>query len=896
MPSFPAVLGLVDGQPGDAVTFNVPLSALRERTDYLKAQIDALLGTSPFSSVRVSDAALDPTATPTVNSFVYLDPATNTFKAARADIVNDLVTGIAGPGSPALAIGLLVQAAGTVGTVVMFGRVDLSAVPLSSLMQNGETFRDGLYYLSAIEAGKMTTNPGGVSIILGVFRAASSTYAHSAYLSPQWRDLLEAHIHQGFILPGIPAGDQERTGAPFDPLVDFYRVRGIKPDDYQPGGGSSGEPPVRLFLTGQWLGQGNPTYTVWIEGGGTDMTSAIIRWTTDDGSDDDGGIGVRVSEYENPVPIGTKGLQVVLEKGYDSTLLAPDWNLQDFWALDQTVPQVERQWTVKVPERIRGWMPKWVRQVSVYSGSTATPDYQLLIFGRYVNPDGRATEQLLIEVSTPGDFNLNNVGLTIKDRDGTTICTIPNVGYNFGGPPVNPAYLIDDGGGNFQLWLLVSPFKTDHTPVGSGVAVATDAWTCDFLDEAPDGDYRYHLEVDAVLQAYYPMMPLEAAALEVNGVAQARRNQYWPDTGTFTAAERGFYWFGDQAGETPFAQDFAGLASPGSEEYLNNIQLFVTRNRFNRTGVVTSLTPGSNMVIVDKHTGEPATVGDLEARAQLSVNLVDTNQAGFQVVKGVNNSGQLVLGPVVEKLIAGPGIVLSPSSPAYPGQGTLRLDVAGAANGEFNEIALLNAKQERVRQFSYVKLLGWDSGLATNVDTAFIVRFRIPQNFTGDYRVVFYATMFGLSSVNVGINAEDRQYAGLVVSYSILQDLTLPGGGGAFVFVPRNLQTVGASGVLERAEQLAGDVPVGKPTIGYAAYDTFLLHNDPDIAEVPGQVTSPVMSLFPLASEDPPKVTAGNLISIKFSRTRPQAAHAGNNFEYKGALGFVNLGWRLVAI
>ena len=52
MSLFPSVTALKDGADSkvEASTFNEPINQLRERTDWLKAQIDALLGSGPFEA------------------------------------------------------------------------------------------------------------------------------------------------------------------------------------------------------------------------------------------------------------------------------------------------------------------------------------------------------------------------------------------------------------------------------------------------------------------------------------------------------------------------------------------------------------------------------------------------------------------------------------------------------------------------------------------------------------------------------------------------------------------------------------------------------------------------------------------------------------------------------
>jgi len=212
---------------------------------------------------------------------------------------------------------------------------------------------------------------------------------------------------------------------------------------------------------------------------------------------------------------------------------------------------------------------------------------------------------------------------------------------------------------------------------------------------------------------------------------------------------------------------------------------------------------------------------------------------------------------------------------------------------------MLNAKQERVpnRLFTFTKLLSWDSTKNNNVPSAFIAEFRVPYNFSGNYRVAFYASIFGIDAVGASDNPVSKKYAGLELTYSVLQDLTLPGSNGQFFYISRNLLTVDpTTGIVETTIKALNDIPFGRQGVGYTAYDTFLCHNDPSIPEIDGQVIGPIIPLFPQLTDSPVVVTAGNLVSLRFNRVAPSAARSTVAFEYKGAIGFSALTWRLVPV
>lgn len=903
MPLYPSVDGYRDQVDQlDQEAMNRPINQLRERTDYLRGRLNSIIGTGAFESVRLVDVSLFPDEPPAVNSFVYLETDTNTFAAATAEAITDGITTYQLATERAYSIGMLVESPGAnIGTVAAYGKVDLSGILLADLLESGESFRAGPYYLSSSEPGKMTAGPKGPAIYLGFFLESKSSpgYGDFAILAPSAKDLWQSHSHFSYALASQPAGDLESTGAT---PADIHRIRGIKPDDYQPAGANDGnEPPYRMFLLGPWNGQGTPVYTIWVEAADDTTGTARVFWSTSDGSDDsypgfddpdqlgfdpDYGatIGRPVRAYEQPVAIGSKGLTVVFEKGYDSTLAAPDYDTQDFEAFDGTPALIERQWTVELPRRIRGWLPKWERVESLYTGTGTDPEYVLRLFGGYDNTGNLASESFRVVITSAGDFNIGTVDLEVYDSTDTLIASETNVGFGDA---------IDLGNG---MWLQATRYTIDDVLAGTTTAALTDEWSFDFTDEAPGSVYQYHISMDVSLSRRYPPSPASAVVIEYGGIALPQRDFFGLDTGKYKPAPGTLHWYDNAFSQGPFPDDWETLADPGTVTV--QMAIYLTKMALNTAGIVTSIKGVAPISVVDCNTGEPASTGDLQITADFSFTADDGNLAGFKVVKDVASDGTLRRGPIVEKILAGAGINVDSVNPTFPGQGTVRISFAGdgVTRGEFNDISLLNAKQELVpnRLFSFIKLLPFDSGSGSNVNTAFIAKFRVPQFLTGKYRIVVFSTIFGLDGVS---GAQGTQWAGLTFTYNILQDLTNEGSPDTPVYVPRNLATLGASGVLERVLPLPDDVPFGIAGSGYTAYDPILLHNDESISELPGQITDPFTTYFPVVGEDPETVTAGDLVAVKFERSVPQdVAHVGAPNEYTGAMGFINLGWKLVEV
>jgi hypothetical protein len=900
MATYPPVVGYRDGiDELEEQDMNRPITALTQRTDWLKERLEIVAGDRPFESVRLTDIGLSTDDPPTVLDFVYLEPETGFFAPALSEAIPSAIGAYASASWASYAIGMLV-ATGTsnTGTVITYGHLDLTGTLLSGLLEAGEVFRDGPYYLSSGQKGKMTAVPKGPAIYLGYFLQDKTNpgYGDFAIMSPQIKDIWQAHLHYNFPLSAQPAGDNEPTGTT---PSDIHYVRGIKPDDYQPGGGSSGEPPYRMLVVGDWVGSGDVTYTIWVTTTDDTLSGALVRWSTSDGSDDTGGsTGVRVPAYNVPIAIGSKGLYVVFEKGgaYSTYTSSADFDAM----VTIGVPQVERQWTVDVPARVTGWQQKWVRELNSYTGSTPTTETQvaMYLFGRFVNPDLRTFDQISVEVTNSGGhFSGGTVDLDVKDRYGTTIASFTNVSY--GG-----AALAVVNSGDWDLWLVISKYDKDGNVVVDDVGglQTTDSWEFQFQDEAPGAAFEYTVDFDPNLDTYYPPSPLTAVVLENNGVAMDQFGVFRSGEGTYTPTLRTLFWYPDAYAQVPFPRDWVTTADPGSDEYQINSMLYFNRMAMAAAGIVTSIraNPESGLRIVDAATGEPAIIGDLEVIGDLTFLVEDVGRTGFNAVKGVGENGKLQTGPVVEKIIPGPGVYVRSFGGAPEGQGVVEVGSLGDLGaGYFTDITLRNAKQEIVpnKIYSFIKLLGWDSAASDNVNTAFQMQFRVPPALTGEYRALLYFAVFGLEKIDDGVNASNTQWAGLTMDYSIIRDLTISG---TPTYVDDTLLDAN-----EVAYQLPTDVPFGRPAgstvagVAYRAYDPILIHNDVDLTPIKGQIDDPFMGTGIPTPADVAGATfsllsGGDLVAVRLRRSDPTLTHQGGSKEYTPSIGFINMRWRLV--
>ena len=995
--SWVSVPALVDGQGVDAQTFNPPLFALAERTNYLYNRLQALVGQDPLDSVRVSGVALDTSiaGAPVVGNVVYLDPVTGAFTKAKATMAV-LDAFVASDSS--MAIGVLIAATGDTGTVLLAGRLPLrdpdnTPWALSALVQDGETFRSGQYYLSS-QAGRITAYPSGPRIYVGFFLASKTSPAYGDYavLTPQLRDTGESHVHRVFKVLDQPAGAQEATGT--DPL-DTVAVTGFLPEVVE---GNAWQP--RLVVTGSWLGSGATQYTCWLSNNATkgearessaapsDFGDAYLNWVSSDPVEGSG--YTRVWSFEIPVAIGTKGLYCSLENP-----LAPNpiggVNWSEVYSVVADTPD-RRTWIFTAPDQTVGWLANLQRQV--FAGTQGAPaGFSLILMGGPFNPaDGRQSETITVACREIHEFSLVPVSehdtLTIDDAvfeytaDGTVstgnipvvltgsmLSTYENllaaildcvkqpaipvldpdelsmalgtiqlatVYYTIGGIRTN-VNATSSGHGNigsgasllvfdqnnrnlvtnygsmywgaleyWQFCSLKNGLQVMPIPFsGSGVAKTSDYveigdyWVSQVSSPAPGAAFRYAVGQDQALSKFYPPIPAHAASLVRNGVELAEV-YFNPGDPTYCLGPDALYWYSNLYGKVPWPSDWTAASNPGALQNQQDIRLHFIRSTIGNSGYVTSLQPaaGSPIKIVQCGTNTPGNVGDLAIDLDLKLKSANSGIAGYMVLKGASGS-TLTGGPVVEKIVAGPGISLTQNAGAPGGQGIVTISSADSQlfQGDFQDIALLNAKQEMIGMFPYIKLNGWVTG-SQNIDTGFTAMFRAPHTLSNQrpYRVIVYATVFGLDDIPYTPNPSVLR-AGLSFQYSILPDVYSLGdylNTGAL-----NLQDNLMAPAAQSVEIPFGCIGITSGVI-YKGFDPILVHNnDQEGIDIPNQRVRALGSPFPNPDDFPawpnPEntlgVRPGSLVAVKFNR-----AGVYTGAEYQGALGFINLHWVLVTI
>lgn len=232
-----------DGDDLDAKTLNVPIGQLGDRTEYLYSKIRQMIGDGPSSSVVLTGVGLSSgDDEPNVGNAVYLDQSSGKFSKAKADmpLYDDFMAK-----ASSFTIGILQSKNNGTGSVVIYGRINFgrggASISQSDIIESGEKFRPGRYYLSAKEAGKLTATPSGpvvyVCTINGTFFQSEDADAY-AIVTPQFLDIGTSHVHRCAALVSRPAGDLSEDGT----SVLGYGTEAAGPFHLTFGGTWTGDP------------------------------------------------------------------------------------------------------------------------------------------------------------------------------------------------------------------------------------------------------------------------------------------------------------------------------------------------------------------------------------------------------------------------------------------------------------------------------------------------------------------------------------------------------------------------------------------------------------------------------------------------------------------------------
>ena len=783
--SWPPVGRYRNGQAVSADVLNGPVIDLEERTNYLYDKLRAFDRNNPFAAVIISDAKLDPSDTPTAGDIVYIDASTKTCRKALATA--ELLDRFTSSGS-AFAVGMVVSRSGTKGGVALLGRVDMSSpsYSLSRMVEDGETFRDGIYYLSAKQAGKITAHPTGPRVMVGQFFGKSRTvdagavHGDFAVIRVETRDFSEAHTHLSFRLAGVPAGDQDITGTGSSTKNVYL---GYAPNAIVANPTLSGVVTPRLVFSGAWLSDDEDIGYTFVLGGAQGASAAIS--------------------------VGPG--QHMLEFGYNPSVYL-------YWSREGASGEVEFTAFNQPMEIERGMFVELRRDEDLTSGNVVLD---------YASDDTNITDDIRT-------WNL----------------TLPEAGRG---------------------WRDLSASEKAAFPAGSVPA------------------FVYNIGYDSALMNAYPPIPEGGASLVVDGVEVMMR---YDGHGLYSVEPDSVYWYGDKPGQAPWVDG----GSP------RQISLNMVRSVSTETGPVVSIRArdGSGIRVLRCGTNDTADVGDIELDFDPTGDAEDTGIAGYSVVKE-GAGGKFLKGPVVERIVAGPGIRVNRWKDNPRGQGTVVLSTAAAGlQGDFEEVALQNAKQDLVGMFPYIRLLGWNSQSGGNVNSAFILKFHVPHDAAGDdpagakYKVDVSCSVFGTSEYS----GSSVLAAGLRLEYSILPDLGVSGANVKDDLISTENGT-GDKKYRDVAVKLVSSMDTGSGTVSYKAFDPVFIHTDDGSEDVEMEAYKALGPAIPEATEcgeqgsinDTFGISPGDTVAIRVSRAPISSDF--NLSEYTGSIGFMNFAWSL---
>ena len=964
-----AVAKFRNGDSLDADTLNVPIDQLGERTAWLYARLKELMASGKMSSVILTDVALstDEGEEPELGNVVYLDREHNRFALAKArmSLYDDFTAADA-----AFTIGILCRKEAATGDVLAYGNMDLNptGIPykVSDLLESGETFRAGRYYLSANEAGKLTANPNGplifVCSITGSVTSSGRFAGASAIVTPQFLDIGTSHVHRTAVLTARPAGTLSVDGylpVSYDTDNPSRAMKLSFGGSWTPKDGTANEIRYRFSLS-----QNQATWPKGVE----------LNWVEWHDDDENGIAGsVRISGPDVEVPI-SNGLTV--------RLTLPEATATTAYSVSSVE---ERTWpTLVFPNAGKGWkkhLPFGVADLSEDSSNDAVRPHvairgkldattetlfaafpktlQVLSLGAIADGSTFTYDDVIYEFtedneSYSGDNTPVDIGVTKADSAlylakvlnalgkgrfavlevssdevklvamdaeeiaiGGIVIYAPSQeagqDYNVVGASAMKLVLFDgesrvrstsatvsgiqsyqwsDAGNGFSVMVFQDPGVSGDTAVVESGSV----FSCVMEDFEPDAAYDYALGFEPAVANYWPPVPVKSAALIVNGVEMDNK-ALLPEHPTVSFGRDTIHWFAQSDGRKPWPDDFGYRdgdrcfdkdgeeIDPSSDK--TEVMHWV-RGFQGATGPVTSLQAreGSPFKVVGFGTNEYANTGDLEIVGDFDFSLVNGGAPGFLVPKRARG-GKLIAGPVVERVLGGPGISVVSQAGSPSGQGTVIVALDnGAYHSQFTDIALENAEQAKIGMFPYIRLKGYSTTITH--PSAFTAMMRVPTNLPdGRYYLLLQASVFGENGFD---ESPSQQYACVKMSYNILPDYRVSDG-----LSYRNLKT----SLLKPDSERTIQIPFGHGdgSYEYRGFDPILVRtNDKVVKDEDDVVSNAFQDTVPCDSDFygqtiNPYLRPGYLVGIRIAR----AVTPSDKTAYTGPIGFINLSWSLVS-
>lgn len=186
-PWIPIIQSIINGEPVDAQVPNRPLGQLSQRTEYLRAIVNAIgagKGSFDFEAALSLDVF--------EGAAVYWDTVKKEYALGLAAFDFSDANNFQSIAQSAFVVGVCIdKTTSTRGTVALWGRVDEVDFSIST----EGSFVPGPYYLSAVDPGHLVTMrpPVGVLVMMGLDSISGTS--SSAIVMPSPREMLQDHIH-----------------------------------------------------------------------------------------------------------------------------------------------------------------------------------------------------------------------------------------------------------------------------------------------------------------------------------------------------------------------------------------------------------------------------------------------------------------------------------------------------------------------------------------------------------------------------------------------------------------------------------------------------------------------------------------------------------------------------
>ena len=946
-----------DGDNLDAKTLNVPIGQLGDRTSYLYARLKELLASGKMSSVILTGVNLS-TETgkePDVGNVVYLDSETQRFAAAKAtmSLYDDFKAA-----DSAFTVGILQSKSGNTGNVIVYGSLNLNpgGAPfmVADMIESGEEYRPGRYYLSANEAGRLTANPNGPLIYVCTISgsAVAGGFDGMAIVSPQFLDIGTSHVHRTAVLTARPAGTTSTAG--YLPINEEFTNAQVGP--------------LALRFGGTWTSDKEVTYSFYLDQSSADWpTGVVLRWKENGKGSDSFKVQIHAPDEEVPI-----------SNGLTARLSLPASGPSHAYA---NLSENQRTWEPLVfPEAGRGWLDHEARGSA---GMSYTDGPRVAIRGRFDSvktvvkvafPDvvqvctlssisdgdefsfGGKTYEFTADTSaytgdnTPvplgtclADSALFLVEALAKDNseelvsfavhesnsgnsakllvigdedtesvsaDGTIIVSDPTTvtgsDFNVGGA-TGLKLVVFDGNGRI---LTDDPVVEDvssytwkstredgslnlmvYQDTEGNVSVGAGSILAAIVtDEEPDAIYDYVIGMDPKIANYWPPVPPKSAALIVNGVEMDNK-AILKDSPTVSFGRSTVHWFASDRGKKPWPEGFVRRGAKIDPAYDKTEVMHWVRGFQGATGPVTSLQTKPGSPLKVYGYGTDGSANTGDLWLAAEFDFrLENGGAPGFNVPKRTRDGTLIAGPVVERIVGGAGVSVISRAGCPSGQGTV---VIALDNGAYrNQFTDIALENSEQAKIGMFPYIRLKgySGSTITSPSAFTATMRVPTNLPDGK----YALMVSASVFGEnGFTGRSKRSACIKFAYNILPDFSAGEG-----MMYRNLKT----SLLKPDSERTVLIPFGHTTddgIAYNGFDpVFITTDDASLVDKDDVIAKVLGKSLPAATDFAvqdisPELKPGYLVGVRIARAVTQAE---NEEPYTGGIGFINLSWSLVSL